>query len=280
MTVDQSLDFSAIADDLTALIASNRLVLPGVPEVASRVRQAAAEGSCDAAHLATIVSADPALSAHLIKVSNAVALRREQEIRNVRAAVTRLGFRLTAMTVTSFSILQMMAVAGSRQARVRQLYQHSVRVGELCRLLAQNHPALVPEDALLLGLVHDVGVLAILQYVRRSSALQVPDTLDELIRRLHAPIGAAMLRAWHFPAALADAVAAHEDWQRDHPGPAPDYADLLIAANFHAHRGSGHPMAALDPDTLPALRRVGPLPEMNAHAAQQIQALCGSEASA
>ena len=157
-------DFSEAREEILTLLRQNRLVLPGVPEVANRVRQAIADSSCSVARIGEIISADPALSAHLVKVGNSVAYRRDSEIRSVRTAVMRLGLRLTDMTVTSFSIMQMMAMAGGQQAKVRALYHHSVEVGERCFALARRVPGLVPEDALLVGLVHDIGVLPVLQY--------------------------------------------------------------------------------------------------------------------
>jgi len=271
--ISDQIDIAAIAERILALIAGNRLVLPGIPEVAHRIRQAAADLDGSAARIAAIASGDPALAAHLIKVSNSVNMRREQEIRSVLAAVMRLGFRLTAMTATSFSILQMMGAAGGRQPRVRALYQHSVAVGEHCFALAEQHPPLVPEDALLLGLVHDIGTLPILQYARQQPALQAPRVLDEVIRRLHAPVGAALLRAWHFPAALVEAVEAHEDWQRDHDGAGPDYTDLLIAANFHVYRGTSHPLAAVPEEAVPALAKVAPA--ATREAMSRARQLCG-----
>jgi HD-like signal output (HDOD) protein len=241
----EQIDFAGILSDIVQLVASNRLIMPGVPEIATRVRQAAADPNGSAAPIAGIIREDPALAAHLIKVSNSVMHRRGQEIRNVHNAVMRLGFKLTAVTATSFCIMQMMAMARGHLERVRELYRHSVAVGERCYMLAERYPHLVPEDALLVGLVHDIGVLPILQYAGARASLRAPEILDELIRSLHASVGATLLNAWHFPPLLVQAVEMHEDWYRGTAIGKPDYADLVIAANLDVYRDTSHPITAL-----------------------------------
>lgn len=258
------------------LIASNRLVLPGVPEVAQRVRHMAGDPDTSLASIATIAAQDPTFAAHLIKVSNSVALHRGGNVRSLHMAIARLGAQLTAVTATSFCIMQMMAMLPGHVTRLRILYRHSVEIGERCHNLAGRHPHLVQEDALLAGLVHDIGVPVVLQYLRSRPKLQPQQ--EDLIGALHAQVGAALLQAWHFQPHIVDAVAAHEDWTRGKPSDPPDYADLLIAANLATHRGSRHPMATLTDAQVPALAR---LDLLNASAAETpaessgIQHLCG-----
>lgn len=249
-------DFSSEREEILQLLRHNRLVLPGVPEVANRIRQAVADPASSVAKVGQIIGADPALSAHLVKVANSVAYRRGDEIRNVRMAVMRLGLRLTAMTATGFSIMQMMAMAPGQQARVRALYQHSVAVAERCFALAHRVPGLVAEDALLLGLVHDIGTLPVLQYARQRRELERTGRLEGLIHAVHAAVGAELLRSWRFPELLVTAVEAHEDWQRGDPSDKPDYADLLLAANLDLRRGGDHPLGQC-PGPVPALARLG-----------------------
>jgi putative nucleotidyltransferase with HDIG domain len=276
----EPLDYEAIRLELIALVASNRLMLPGVPEIAQRVRQAAGSADASLARISAVAAQDPTLAAHLIKVSNSVALRRGGEVRSLRTAVARLGARLTSVTATSFSILQMMSAAPDQAARLRALYRHSVEVGERCYALARSHPHLVPEDALLAGLIHDIGVPVVLQHVRGKPELQSQPVLERLLREVHAPVGAALLRAWRFPAHVVDAVKAHEDIWRGSSTDQPDYADLLIAANLLSHRGNRDPLGADAADTVPALARLGlnktpSLPDDADEDLQRIKEICG-----
>lgn len=252
----KNLDYGAIRDELTELIANNRLLLPGVPEAAHRVRQAAMQADIDLAEVADLAAQDPPLAAHLIKISNSVAIRGGHEIHNLRAAVTRLGARLTAVSATSFAILQMVAMAPRHVDRLRALYQHATEVGERCYLHAHRYSHLSPEDALLTGLVHNIGTAVVLQYVRGKPRLQLPAVLEALIEEVQATAGAELLRLWKFPSQISAAVASHEDWYRGKPADAPDYADLLIAAKAEIYQGTAHPLAALAKEPLPVFVRL------------------------
>lgn len=253
-TESTALDFPALRDEMMALLAANRIVLPGIPEVAQQVRRAASDPNTSLAEIADIAAQDPALAAHLIKVSNAVALRRGEEVRTLRSAATRLGARLIAVTATSFAILQMVALSPRHATRLRTVYQQSLDVGERCYALALRHPHLTPEDALLAGLVHAIGVPVILQYVRDKPKLQITTTLEALTQEVQAAVGAELLRLWHFPAHIVTAVALHEDLHRGTAYEPADYGDLLIAAKLGLTRESDHIFA---PGTPPALARLG-----------------------
>jgi HD-like signal output (HDOD) protein len=275
-------DHAAIRDELIALIASDRLVLPGIPEAAHRVRQAATQPHASLAEIADLAAQDPTLAAHLIKVSNSVALRRGDQIHGLRAAVTRLGARLTAVSATSFAILQMVAMAPRHVDRLRALYRHSIDVGERCYMQAHQFPHLSPEDALLTGLVHNIGTAVVLQYTRGKPRLQAPAVLDALIQDVQASAGAELLRSWRFPPHIRDAVANHENWYRGKPADAPDYADLLIAAKADIYRDTDHPLAILAAEPLPAFARLKLDPSAPARsfvtaedAVRDVQEFCG-----
>lgn len=249
-------DYAAIRDELIAQIADNRILLPGLPESAHRVRQAATKTHTSLAEIAEIAAEDPMLAAHLIKVSNSVSLRRGAEIHSLRAAITRLGARLTAVSATSFAILQMVAMAPRHVDRLRAMYRHSIEVGERCYLFAHRHPQLSPDDALLTGLVHNIGVAVALQYTRGKPRLQSPTVLDTLIQVVQTETGAELLRSWQFPAHISDAVADQENWYRGSTTGAPDYADLLIAAKADIFRDTNHPLSILATEPLPAFARL------------------------
>jgi HD-like signal output (HDOD) protein len=246
-----------ILADLQQQISARRIVLPGVPELAVRIREAAADEDGSAERIASLIGEDPALSAHIIKVSNSAWQWRGQQARSVRTAVLRLGFRLTATTATSFCILQMLSLAGGQLARVRTVYANSLAVGERCFVLAHRYRDLIPEDALLAGLVHDIGMLVLLRYVsQRPQLRKEPALLEQLLRELHPAAGAALLREWRFPEPLVSAVAEHEAWFRGAPTDAPDYADLLIAANLDLFRDSAEQQTRLGGQRVPALIRL------------------------
>ena len=70
---------------------ANRLILPTLPDIAIKVRNAVSKGEASAGQLADMITTDAALSARLIQVANSPLYRGAVEINNIQMAVARLG---------------------------------------------------------------------------------------------------------------------------------------------------------------------------------------------
>ncbi|MDH5573363.1 MAG: HDOD domain-containing protein, partial [Gammaproteobacteria bacterium] len=113
------------------------------------------------------------------------------------------------------------------------------------------------DQALLAGLVHDIGTLPIL-----SRAEDYPELLnniamlDNVIATAHTRIGEEILKRWNFNSDLVNVAAEHENLPRKHDGPA-DYVDIVIAANLQNAYGTNHPYASVNWETVPAFEKLG-----------------------
>ena len=76
---------------LVTAIDNDDLVLPTLPEVALKIRQAAEDPEISISHLSKVISRDTALSARLIKVVNSPLLRASQEVTDLHTAIDRDG---------------------------------------------------------------------------------------------------------------------------------------------------------------------------------------------
>jgi len=132
-------------------------------------------------------------------------------------------------------------------------------------VLAHRVGGVDPELALLAGLVHDIGALAVLERVEGRPALAADaGAVERLIRRLHAVVGPLVLETWGFPASAVEAAARHERlWEaREGPdGMVHRVVDVVTVANLHAHLGSAHPLGSVPWDRVPAFSRLGLAPE-------------------
>ncbi|MEW6646740.1 MAG: HDOD domain-containing protein [Pseudomonadota bacterium] len=242
---------------LEAEIASNRLVLPTLPEIALRVRELMAQPDCSATQLARLISSDAALAARLLKVANSSSYRGHKTIDNIQTAITRLGMQLVRSLVTQLALLQ--SLHGSNADIGRQLAvlsRHSLEIGAHCHALAQCYTKLDPEEALLAGLVHDIGKLPLL--LRLRSLGGTGEMADQLARRLHGRVGAMVLEAWHFTPEMVAVAAGHEDVQRN-PYGAPDYTDVVLLSHLllHLRQNRQQPWA----EQLPVFRKLRRSPQ-------------------
>ena len=245
-------------NELIEDLESGNLQLPTLPEVALRVRDVVDDENASASQIAEIIAQDAALSARLLQVANSPLYRGRQEIDRLSMVVSRLGNKLVRNLVTSQVMKQMFQATNDMvDKRLRDVWEHSVQVAAIARALAANTPGVMPDQAMLAGLLHDIGTLPILYRAEeRDELLDTPGLLDELIMRLHTRIGGAILKHWKFPDMLVAVAAEHENLERDHPGPA-DLIDVVQVANLQSHMHTDHPLAIVDWSNVSAFQRLG-----------------------
>lgn len=245
-------------NELIQDLESGHLQLPTLPEVALRVRDVVDDENANASQIADIIGQDAALSARLLQVANSPLYRGRQEIDRLPMVIARLGSKLVRNLVTSQVMKQMFQATNDMvDVRLRAVWEHSVQVAAISRALAGQTPGVEPDQAMLAGLLHDIGTLPILYRAEeRDDLLDTPGLLDHLIETLHARIGGAILKHWKFPAALVAVAAEHEDLTRDHDGPA-DLVDVVQVANLQSHIDSDHVLNQTDWGAIPAFHHLG-----------------------
>ncbi len=266
-TVGPSNDTAIQAQALACIqraIEENRLVLPSPPDTLLEVRSAVNDQHCSHRQLAQIISKDLAISTRLLKVVNSSSLRAHRAINDVHGAVTRLGGKLVHTLVTSLTMTQMMSnsivnAKGIFAEFLRNHHDRTVQVASRCYGLAANVPALDQDEALLAGLIHDIGVLPLVQYAGQEASLRHdPEAALNLVDALHTQVGKHVLAKWSFSQQLIAVAAEHEDVLRIGVSDQPDYVDLVIVANLHLDSTSGETSCSVPPElsNIPAFRKL------------------------
>lgn len=248
-------DFHAqIIDDID----SNRLILPTLPEVALKVREVVEKDNVSAREIASVVATDAALSARLIQVANSPVYRGARAIEDIQQAIARMGFTVTRDIVTSLAMRQMFqATHEETDRRLRRIWEHSTEVAAISSVLAKQFTRLKPDQAMLAGLVHDIGTLPILVKAEDvPELLEDSNLLDQYIRNLHTRLGKLILENWEFPPEIIAVASEHEDLARD-SGDAIDYVDIVQVANLQSWHGSDHPLGNIAMSSVPACVKLG-----------------------
>ncbi len=250
---------------------SNQINLPSVSDVAWKVRRIVDRDDTSAEQVALAVSADPAMAAKLVRASNSPLYRGFSDVRNVREAVVRLGMRTTRQLVTVFAMREVFKTRQpALQKEMDRLWRHSREVAALCWVLADSATRLNPEEAMLAGLLHDIGVVPVLvQAEHHVNLFADPANLAHAMSELRADVGTAMLENWAFPPAFTEAVRHAEDWAYECREPEPQLVDVVIVAQLHSMIGSSQNASLPAFDQVPAYRRLGEL-ELNASRSLQL----------
>ena len=251
---EQEVFYNEILTDLE----NGTLVLPTLPEVALRVREVVDDPEATAADLAKIIVTDAALSARLLKVSNSPLYRGRVPIENVQMAISRLGQTLVRNLVISLVMSQMFQATSSRlDKRLHDLWEHSTEVAAISQVLASKQPDIAAEDALLAGLIHDIGVLPILMKAdEQPDLLNDAAALDIVIANLHTRVGAAILKSWGLSDGLIAVAAEHEDFTRE-GGDQADLVDIVQVANLQSYINTEHALSEEELGKIPAFKKLG-----------------------
>ncbi|WP_426134247.1 HDOD domain-containing protein [Pseudomonas sp. PWP3-1b2] len=248
---------------LVTAIGNDDLVLPTLPEVALKIRQAAEDPDISISHLSKVISRDTALSARLIKVVNSPLLRATQEVTDLHTAITRLGTNYSSNLAIGLVMEQIFhARSEVVELKMREVWRRSLEVAGVSYALCRRHSQLKPDQAALGGLVHQIGVLPILTYAEdHYELLSDPVSLNHVIESIHPALGDKLLGGWDFPEMLAKLPGQYLDLERD--SPRLDYIDIVQVAVLYCHRGTDHPLAHVALADLPAIKnlRVDPTSE-------------------
>lgn len=238
-------------------IRHNRLQLPSLPDTALNIRRAVTRDDLSVIELARLISEDPALTVKLIHVANSPFYRGFRAIESCEDAVIRLGITTTSDLITIYTMREMFKSRFPQlQERYAALWAHVTEVGALAYVLAKMTPGLKPDQAMLAGIVHDIGAIPVIMYADGHKALlDEPDTLEDLIQELQAEIGSELLRKWGFPISIADAALHADDFSWESGSDQASYTDAVIVAQLHAMMKN--PKADLPSfEQVPALRKL------------------------
>lgn len=255
------MQFNSVQDFLNHVqqeLNANRLVLPVLPDIALKVREAVASGDASAKELADIIVTDAALSTRLIYVANSPLYRGATEIKNIQMAVSRLGHKIVGALITSLVMQQMFRPTSKLlEMHFRKTWEQSINVSSISRALVALAPHLNRDEAMLAGLIYQIGKLPILTLVENIPEFRdSPSRMDKLLEKAHPAIGKLIMDTWSFPEALKLVPSQYVDFQRD-SGAVADYVDVVQVAFLQSIAGTDHPACRVDCSTVPAFAKLG-----------------------
>ena len=217
---------------------SGKLKVPSMPEVAININRYIGDPNANIANMSKVIQMDPALAARLVQVSNSAAYAGHSPVDDCRSAIARLGMTTTRNLVMSLALGQSFQI-GSAIVRdiARTTWKKSSEVAAISYVLAKVTMGMLPDKALLAGLVHNIGAIPILRY-----AAEYPDVnknrvlINELIDRLSSKLGSRVLQQWSFDADSVEIPGQLNNHQYK-PDSDVNYVDLVIVANVHSQFG-------------------------------------------
>ena len=216
---------------------SGQLVFPTCFDPVLKLRKALDDPYMALDQIAALVALEPLVSARILAMANAAMYNPGgEEVRDLRRAIARLGINLvrtTALAIAMRQLMQMRSVVAFQEQSDR-LWQHSLRTASAAYVLARAFTRINPDEAMLAGMVHDVGAFYMIYRASQYEELVLrPDTTKHLVMRWHESVGHALAVALGIPETVASAIVDH-DQPRPLPEPPRTLADVVYLGNLLA----------------------------------------------
>lgn len=190
-----------------------------LPHIALRVMEVARDPNSCVTNLKTVVEADPAMSARVLRLVNSAACGVRVTVTNLQQAISFLGFnqvRNLAMTASVSEVFR----EGEKIAKYDrgQLWRHLVAVGVCARMVALRCRLPNFDDAFLAGLLHDIGIILEDQVVHDGFSAAILALHDGAflceaemtsLGFNHMQFGERVAEMWKFPVATRAAIRYH-----------------------------------------------------------------------
>ena len=207
-----------------------------------------------------MIQTDPALSARIIQAANASSLGLNRQVTSLDLAVALLGKMIVTSLTLNFSLIP----HTSEQAKYREYFSaywlRSVVQATAARKLAHKVPDHTPDELFLLGLLCDLGQLALLSAIPHAYTRVLDDARDldrdltevehEQLGFTHVDVGSALTDRWNLPVTVQTGLTAHHLWRED--AQASDYRSIeksaivaSLAADLLTTAASGRVLQAL-----------------------------------
>lgn len=224
---------NALLTILVEKIQTDSLVLPTLPEIAIKIREAADDPEANLMAMAEVIAQDPALSARMVKVANSAFMGRSVKVETLNQAVTRIGLRQIKNIATAIAMEQLFV---SKNELVREYmdksWQKTVNVASVSMAVMKfwleknKHESLNLDTLTLVALVHSIGVLPILtEAERHEEVFANPSFLEAAIKKMAGKLGGAIMRSWEF---TGEFVEVAENWNNlDYQTESVSYLDFV-----------------------------------------------------
>ncbi|MDR1081522.1 MAG: HDOD domain-containing protein [Deltaproteobacteria bacterium] len=209
--------------------------------------------STQAKDLQSVLEQDPALAAKVISLSNSAFYGLATPVSTLDRAILIIGFKELEFMAMGLGLSETFDLSQvPRGFDGEGLWLHSLSVSWIARELAVITRACEPSEAMITGLLHELGVIILVSKFPQQfhELLELTDAgvpfldAETSLGLRHTVIGYLLARNWNLPEIFQEGILYHHDPKKC-PG-RNEIAALVNLADSLAHK-AGYPMKLEDP---------------------------------
>lgn len=212
----------ALYDQVTETLESSAEVsafVPVLPKQMAAFLDEIAREDTDFERIREIVESDMSLAGETVRVANSPLYRRSaMEIESIGKAISMLGLDGVNLIASSLMMKQVLQIKSRELQQIGEaLWKHCLECAEACRIISGGEDAFT---TYLMGLVHDVGAVAIFScYVNLlpdsyREGLDSNRVLKLLLEEQTSWLSAHIAQEWKLPQAISDALQDYDTMQQ------------------------------------------------------------------
>lgn len=193
---------------------AGEICFPCCLDVSLRIRSALRNPGISEEELIAVIRVEPLICSTLIGLANSPAYNPESKQNlSLAEAIQRLGPPLARNIAQKLATEQLFSLKElvNFSSLSTLLWEHSITCAAAASVLAKHFTRINPEEAMLAGLLHDIGAFYMLYKANQYPELKShPETMQYLIMQWHESIGESIINSLGLPESLSEALRDHD----------------------------------------------------------------------
>lgn len=192
--------------------------LLSLPQVLSEVLEEVGREDFTSDSLATIILKDPSLTGSILRLANSAFYQRFNEIKTVNQAISVLGVTTVKCLALSTTVFHPDKIASESGVEPRDFFNYVLGIAAASEKIAQMIGYESPEEALIAGLLNDIGVMYFLHHypreyrkiiTRDDNRQSLVDAEREALGIDHCEVGSHLAETWKLPDYIVKSITDH-----------------------------------------------------------------------
>ena len=193
--------------------------IPTLPAVAQKLLQLCKDDTASFAEFGSVIESDQGMATRILHVANSAYYGLRQKATTVERAISALGLKYVRSIALGYNLLNTLNRFETKGFNQHDFWSQSLLRAVLGRQIGARYCPKFKEEAFLIGLIQDAGVLLLLQAIGDHYAAIWKDTSlshyavynmeKQLFQLNHIEATGFLARSWGLPAMLVGPISMH-----------------------------------------------------------------------